>query len=464
MVDIYETAYPRFKSSLTPEEVKSTYTPTVEERLFAKNNTYNNSNYIYFLIMLKSIQRLGYFPMVKDIPAPIISFIKSFGKSKLYVKILYDIDNSTNRLRCLDRIREYLKIKSIGNLTTKAMELAARKAAITKQELPDIVNIMIEELIRQNFELPGFTTIHRIAQTIKNQVNDEYYSNISNTLTQEQISQLDTLLIVDKDTKSSNWYRLKQESKKPTNKEVKQYLEHIQWLKNLVNNMPEINYIPVSKRLQFTHEARALNVSQMKELKTNKRYALILILLHAQLSRTLDDIVEILIKKIRKLHLVAEELLKLYFIEHQKRAEKLIIQLRDVLEAFQEGQSPEERGELVAGVIHSDPTLLLAECEEHIAYSGNNYIPFLIRPFQPQRQLLLNCLSLLELKATSSDQSLIRAIQFVLEHRSSHKKFLDYPLENGSLRWIPDKWRKFIFEHPSKPSRTINRKYFELCV
>ena len=37
MVDIYETAYPRFKSSLTAEEVKSTYTPTDKEMILEHN-------------------------------------------------------------------------------------------------------------------------------------------------------------------------------------------------------------------------------------------------------------------------------------------------------------------------------------------------------------------------------------------------------------------------------------------
>jgi hypothetical protein len=93
--------------------------------------------------------------------------------------------------------------------------------------------------------------------------------------------------------------QLKQESKKPTNKEVKRYIEHILWLKNWIKNIQDISHIPVSKHLQFTLEARALTITQMKELKPNKRYALTVILIHSQLNRTLDDIVEILIKKLR---------------------------------------------------------------------------------------------------------------------------------------------------------------------
>lgn len=465
MVDIYETAYPRFKSSLTAEEVKSTYTPTDKEMILAWRFSTLMPVRIYYLLILKTVQRLGYMPKLEDIPDSIIEHIKNSVKEpRMSLKSLNLVENSSNRQKIVNSIRNYLKIIPVSENTNIAIELAARQAATVKQELPDIINIVIEELIRQNYELPGFTTISRTAQTIRSMVNEEYFNNIADLLSDEIVTELNNLLILDKSKNSSGWNQLKQESKKPTNKEVKRYIEHILWLKNWIKNIPDISHIPVSKHLQFTLEARALTITQMKELKPNKRYALTVILIHSQLNRTLDDIVEILIKKLRKLHYSAEEALKLYFIEHQKRAEKLITQFRDVLEAFQEGQNNEERGKLVKNVIHSDPMLLLAECEEHIAYAGNNYIPFLIRPYQPQRQLLLNCISLLELKTTSSDTSLINAIQFVLESRHSHKKYLDYPLQHGSLKWIPEKWRKFIFEQSAKPSRTIDRKYFELCV
>ncbi|MCH7313121.1 Tn3 family transposase [Acinetobacter sp. ANC 3882] len=465
MVDVYETAYPRFKPDLTTQEIQAIYSPSQEDIKFARGSTKALPLCIYLMVLLKSIQRLGYFPMLSEVPNSIIQFlIKQFTERNVSIKSLISVENSDSRQRFMEYIRLYLKVKPITPETIKAIEQASQQAAETKQELADIINVVIEELIRQSFELPAFSTLSRIAQRIRSKVNEEYYTSIINELSSESMSKLDNMLTLSSRLSISGWQKIKQEPKKPTNKEIRQYIEHIQWLKVWEKDMPTIDHIPFVKRQQYVYEARALDIKEMKALKPNKRYALMIVLLHAQLGKVLDDAVDMYIKTLRKLHFIAEQRLQEYFIEHQKRAEKLITQLRDVLEAFQGGQSNEERGERVASAIHSEPALLLAECEEHIAYSGNNYIPFLQKPYQSHRPLLLNCLSLLELKPTSSDISLIHAINFILEHRSSHKVWLEYPIQNGSLKWIPEKWRKLIFDQSQVTSRLINRKYFELCV
>lgn len=62
----------------------------------------------------------------------------------------------------------------------------------------------------------------------------------------------------------SGWQQLKHDPKKPTNTEVRQYLEHLQWLKSWATQLPAISHIPVVKRSQFVHEARALDVADMR--------------------------------------------------------------------------------------------------------------------------------------------------------------------------------------------------------
>ena|GEM_PF-7131544 len=75
-----------------------------------------------------------------------------------------------------------------------------------------------------------------------------------------------------------SWQQLKQDPKKPTNTEVRQYLEHLQWLKSWATELPSVAHIPVVKRSQYVHEARALDAADMKVLKYDKRYALMVML------------------------------------------------------------------------------------------------------------------------------------------------------------------------------------------
>ena len=41
---------------------------------------------------------------------------------------------------------------------------AIQEAAYTKEDSADLINVALEELVRQGFELPGFTTLQEAAQ------------------------------------------------------------------------------------------------------------------------------------------------------------------------------------------------------------------------------------------------------------------------------------------------------------
>ncbi|WP_460992166.1 DUF4158 domain-containing protein, partial [Staphylococcus aureus] len=55
------------------------------------------------------------------------------------------------------------------------LEDQALQAAHTKQELPDIINVLIEELVQRRLELPGFTYLFRLARQSRTSVNDGIY-------------------------------------------------------------------------------------------------------------------------------------------------------------------------------------------------------------------------------------------------------------------------------------------------
>jgi hypothetical protein len=56
------------------------------------------------------------------------------------------------------------------------------QAARTRDDLPDLINMAIEELIRQRFELPAFSTLLRIARATRNTVNRRYQLRVCELL------------------------------------------------------------------------------------------------------------------------------------------------------------------------------------------------------------------------------------------------------------------------------------------
>jgi Domain of unknown function (DUF4158) len=73
-------------------------------------------------------------------------------------------------------VRDYVGVKAWGEEALQAMQSASRDAARTLEDLADIINFALEQLVRQRFELPAFSMLHREAQHARAMVNREYQS------------------------------------------------------------------------------------------------------------------------------------------------------------------------------------------------------------------------------------------------------------------------------------------------
>jgi hypothetical protein len=60
---------------LTTEEIAELYTPTDEEVAFVKERTRQPPQQLALLIALKCVQRLGYFPLLPDVPMAVQTFL-----------------------------------------------------------------------------------------------------------------------------------------------------------------------------------------------------------------------------------------------------------------------------------------------------------------------------------------------------------------------------------------------------
>lgn len=214
MSSIHETAYPRFKPELTQRELEDIYTPSEDELKFARRYARGIPARLFIVILLKTVQRLGYFAVLADVPPPIISFLaKCIGARSVTPKDLQEHEKSNTRQRFIENIRTYVNIKSITKETNQVILVAATQAAQTKQELADIINVVIEELIRQRFELPAFSHLNRTAQRVRNHVNESYFCSLSDPLPPEVINQFNAMLEVLPTHLTSGWQQVKRNLK-----------------------------------------------------------------------------------------------------------------------------------------------------------------------------------------------------------------------------------------------------------
>jgi hypothetical protein len=137
----------------------------------------------------------------------------------------------------------------------------------------DIINIGIEELVRNRFELPAFNTLLREANKARSVTNSEIYQKIYDKASEEARSVVDEILVTDPGTKRSPWNDLRQDPGKPTLKELNRLVDRLTWLRGINQLEDPFEKVPYAKVRHLSLEACSLDAARMRAISKPKRFA-----------------------------------------------------------------------------------------------------------------------------------------------------------------------------------------------
>lgn len=464
MAAIHQTAYPRFKSHFKDAELINFYTPTPEELEFSSKHTRSLESKFGLLTHLKVFQRLGYFVLWDAIPSSIIKYVSTCLGSLFELQPPKNYDESGTRNRHLDHIRKYMRVKPIGDATTICFEKAATQAVQTKEHISDIINVMIEELIRQDFELPGFSTLDRAAYQIRFQFNEQCFEQIAEKLSLLQITKIKRLLESPTKDEHSRWYLLKQEPDKPTVNTVKSYATYVDSLRRWQELLAIKIELPAAKYEQFCQEAYAINLTQIKRLSLKRQYTYAVLLVQLQTAKATDNLVRLFTKHIKQLHNKAKKALDIYRLNQVESSTSLIAQLLSFTKAYQTEGTTTQRFAAIEKTMPDEPQIIVKQCEDHLAISQDNELCFLPKIYKSKRFVCFNCLANFRLETTSQQRNFKKCVDFIRLHQYSKRELLETSELN--LSWITNKWRKLVTGKTTRQGKVevVNRRFFELCV
>jgi hypothetical protein len=245
---VRETAYPRLKSRYLQRELNEIYTPNPEELLWAGQNTRGDVAHLGLLILLKISQRLGYFVPLTEIPEAIIRHIAQFaGISLIPAEDWNKYHESGTHKRHRALIRDYLGIRFFDREAREVMFNAMTDVAVIKDGPADLVNVAIEKLIQQNFELTTFTTLAEAARHIHAQSYRELYYTISQSLDSAAITALDDLFQTTTPCSYTPWHHIKQDAGKPTLTHLKDLVSHDRRLSTKTTGLPALQEVSLRK-------------------------------------------------------------------------------------------------------------------------------------------------------------------------------------------------------------------------
>jgi len=225
MPAIFETAYPRLPSSLSADEITRLYRPTRKEKTWIHQRRVGITLTLETLVFLKCFRRLGYFPRPSDIPQKIISTVALSIDLKEPTGPFKIPQRSYNRIK--HSVREYCAVKSFDiNRDGEWLLKFAYDMATVKEGTVDVINAMLEILIKESFELPAFSTLERLAHKARASALGHLFASVTSDLTPSACRKLDSLLVLKSDDGLTLWHTLKKEPAKPTTKTIATYIRH----------------------------------------------------------------------------------------------------------------------------------------------------------------------------------------------------------------------------------------------
>jgi TnpA family transposase len=469
---LQETAYPRLRTVVTPHALAVIYTPNPEELALAAQATRGKGALLGFLVLLKTFQRLGYFVPLHQVPAAIVEQIAASSGTTDAVAELPRYDASGARFRHIPVIRRALQIQPYGKEARRALLLAMSEAARTKEELADLINVAIEELVRQKYELPVFDTLVRAARHTRAVLYRQFYQQVETALSVGEKTCLEALFVPASETRFTPWNTLKQEPGSPTLTQLKVWLERQAWLAQYPVGELVLRGIPPVKVKHFAAEARTLDAARMLEMEPGKRWTLAACLLRVQSARVLDDLAEMLLKRLSAMHQQAKEALADYQARNQQRADELVQTLRELIGAYRTEGSAEEKLTALESLLPDQGAAVLERCADHLAHAGDNYLPFLWRFYKSHRATLFRLLQRLTVRATTQDTAFEATLRFLLKQEARTGEWLPLPPTPGEgappldLSWMPEAWWRLVAEQRDRdpaPTR-LQRRPFEVCV
>ncbi|MGI2028645.1 DUF4158 domain-containing protein [Endozoicomonas acroporae] len=367
-----DTAYPRLKNHYSPKELEGYFTPDAAELALAQQHTKHTTSRLCFLALFKTAQYLGRFIPVSEIPKPIIRHLTScLGSQAKRVKRehIRKYDRSGGRHRHYKILRSALGIHMFDKEAVELITRTALHAADTKEQVNDIINEVLEELVRHRFELPTFTLLQEAAVDAKKQSRKQLFAGYRQQLTPVMVRQLDQLLVVD--DQFSLWHKYRRDCGKPTSKVIKEYLIWLTEVKEQAESLPELKNLSAARRSALFHEARSYDAKSMRRLLPDKRYTLTALLVRQRYATALDDVASIYIRMVRQLHHIAQQKYQEHLLKHSGDADKLIKRFHQVLTAWhlEEGMDTTD----VDDLLDEDTELWINACEQHLKLADDNY-------------------------------------------------------------------------------------------
>ncbi|MFG2832356.1 DUF4158 domain-containing protein [Streptomyces sp. NPDC048434] len=294
MASVERTAYPRFKRTISSRELHEAFTPGTAEVAWARGKARSPEHLLALVVLLKSYQKLGYFPDLGEVPELVVGHVRGLLEQDESVSPRHDSVRTAARQR--DFIRERIGVAYDMEKAREVAAVAIREAVQTKDNPADLINVALEKLVKARMELPGYSTLDEMASAIRTEANEDFFAAIVSRMDEVDRARLLGLLRVPAGGRS-RFDELKRPAKAPTVSHLREHLAHLDRLEAMGATATWLQGVPPGKVEHFAGQAKVLDAAEMSKVGMVQRCALLASLLHMAKVRARDELVTMLCKR-----------------------------------------------------------------------------------------------------------------------------------------------------------------------
>ena len=473
MTSIERTAYPQFKRLTSARVLHVFFTPTEDEAAWAQERTETES-LLALLVDLKCFQRMARFCSREEIPHAVTDHVRHCLALAPETEAGHGTDRTMRLHRSLVRKRQ-----GATRDPRRARALAAaaiREAAQVRNHPPDLINVALERIIEASLELPAYSTLDEMAANIRTEVNEAIFAGITGRMGAEGRQRAQGLLDTAGSGGRSMFNRLKKPAQRATWSRFKAQAEYLDEVDELGDTAYWLEGVAPAKVADFAGEAAAQDIDTLSRYGANKKLALVACLAHTARMQARDDLAEMLCKRVASIVKKAKAELEEIRLRQRAVSERLIGTYRTVLENLDpDGEAAvrepgQGQARAVAAVEEAGGfAAQLSDIEEVTAYHGDNYEVLVHRFFRKDRAVMFELAAKLGLVATSSDDSVLAALQHARAYHAARRDHIPLPPADGDgeeadsgLAFASGNWRRAVTDR-RRPGMVV-RKHFEAMV
>lgn len=320
-----------------------------------------------------------------------------------------------------------------------------------------LATALIQNLRNQLILLPSLNVIERICAEAITRGTRHIYISLTESLSDEHHRQLDALLDLRENNKTSTLAWLRQSPSAPNAKHLLEHLDRLRMMDTLILPIGIEHQIHQNRLLKLAREGGQMTTQHLRALENTRRYAtLIAVVLEAK-ATVIDEIIDLHDRIIGTLFNRAKRKHEQQFQQSGKAInEKVRLYWRignALMEARQNGGDPFAA---IESVIPWDIfTQSVTEAQKLARSEDFDYLHRISDGYTQIRRYAPAFLNALQLKAAAAAQDILEAVETLKTLNTDNARKVPEDAPTGFVR---KRWKNLVFTEAG-----VDRRFYELC-